>query len=516
MPVRDVSVHFPELARTAAVIDVGSNSVRLVFYRIEGRTIFPIYNEKVLAGLGQSLSLDQRLSPDGRAVALAALRRFKLLIDYKQPAETFAVATYAVRDAVDGEDFAEQVRNEIGLPLRVLTGEEEANYAAMGVLAGWPGAEGVVGDLGGSSLELVRLNDGMPHEGVSLPLGPFSLGAPGPYDPSAVRKSVYERLAPEAQRFRGRTFHAVGGAWRSLAFIHMEHFQHPLRIAHHYEMDRDAALTIGRLVAGASSKKSLEVRGVSKKRIDTLPYAAQVMLALLDQLEIERIWVSAYGVREGLLYEAMTPQLRMRDPMLEACTRFSEHTGGDIELGLALAEWLEPLREALPAVMDDREPLLWEAACRLSDIGVLTQPDRRAELTFEQVLGARIAGLSHRELAFLAVAIFARYGGMGDTQEPQVIRRFLTKEPLDRARTLGLAMRLGSDLCGRSPSLLRQVQVEVRDGALVLSGPAAIRPVLDGEQTAKRAQALADRLKLGVLITERTPGPARELQSGTR
>ncbi len=209
----------------------------------------------------------------------------------------------------------------------------------------------------------------------------------------------------------------------------------------------------------------------------------------------------------------MSPTLRMRDPLLEGCTRFSEHMGGDVELGLALGQWVEPLREALPPVMDDREPALWEAACRLADIGVITQPDRRAELTFEQVLGARIAGLSHRELAFLAVAIFARYGGMGDTQEPQVIRRFLTKEPHDRARTLGLAMRLGCDLCGRSPNLLRQTRLEIEGGALVVSGPAALGDVLNGEQTSKRAQALADRLKLGVVIRART-GDAAETQAG--
>jgi exopolyphosphatase/guanosine-5'-triphosphate,3'-diphosphate pyrophosphatase len=493
-----------------------------VFYRIEGRTIQPIYNEKVLAGLGRTMTPShRRLSPEGRREALRALRRFQVLIEARRPDQTLAVATYAVRDAEDGQEFVEEVMRETGLKLRIVTGEEEANYSAMGVLAGWPGAEGVVGDLGGSSLELVRLSGGMPHEGVSLPLGPFSLGAPGPYDAAVVRRMVHEQLAGSAERFRSRTFHAVGGAWRSLAFIHMDYVQHPLRIAHHYEIDREGALKIAQLVAGAhSSKKSLEVKGVSKKRIDTLPYAATVMMALVEQLDIERIWVSAYGLREGLLFETMPPDQRARDPLVEGCARISEHMGGDLELGSALAEWIKPLLDFLPPVMDEREPILWDAACRLADIGVLTQPDRRAELTFEQVLGARIAGLSHRELAFLAVAIFARYGGMGDTQEPQVIRRFLTKDPLERARTLGAAMRLGCDLCGRVPELLRQCRLRIEEDALVLSAVPPSPALLDGEQTIKRAQALADRLRLKVAISnaaEEAPAePRRSFQWGVR
>ncbi len=144
--------------RDAAVIDIGSNSVRLVVYRLEGRAIWTVFNEKVLAGLGRDLAKTGRLSPEGVIQTLQALKRFRAVLEAVNPAETFVVATAAAREAKDGQDFIDRVRDETGFVVRVLSGEEEAHYAAVGVLAGAPDADAVVGDLGGASLELVRLS----------------------------------------------------------------------------------------------------------------------------------------------------------------------------------------------------------------------------------------------------------------------------------------------------------------------------------------------------------------------
>ncbi|MBU1539361.1 MAG: Ppx/GppA family phosphatase, partial [Alphaproteobacteria bacterium] len=143
--------------RDVAAIDIGSNSVRLVLYRLEGRAIWTVFNEKVLAGLGRDMPVTGRLSVEGAAQAITALKRFSAVIEGVQPALAFIAATAAVREAEDGPDFCDKVAAETGLRIRVLSGEEEARYAALGVLAGIPQADGVAGDLGGSSLELVRL-----------------------------------------------------------------------------------------------------------------------------------------------------------------------------------------------------------------------------------------------------------------------------------------------------------------------------------------------------------------------
>src|SRR3954471_18255263 len=226
-------------SRQAAVIDVGSNSVRLVIYRLDGRAIWTVYNEKALAGLGRDLPATGRLSPDGVETAVVALRRFRAVLDGWGADDVTAAATAAVREAADGPSFLKRVREETGLTVRVLSGDEEARYAALGVLAGQPDAEGVVGDLGGSSLELVRLGAATaPEEGATLPLGPFALGAPRQLDTDRTRRIIESALAPHAERFASRHFHAVGGAWRNLALFHMELANYPLHVAHQYEMSR--------------------------------------------------------------------------------------------------------------------------------------------------------------------------------------------------------------------------------------------------------------------------------------
>jgi exopolyphosphatase/guanosine-5'-triphosphate,3'-diphosphate pyrophosphatase len=485
------------IPRDVAVIDVGSNSVRLVLYRLEGRAIWTVFNEKVLAGLGRGVEETGRLSAEGVEEALSALKRFGAVVDAANPAAVFTAATAAVRDATDGHEFVHRVKHETGLTLRILTGEEEARYSALGVLAGAAEADGVVGDLGGSSLELVRLRDGEVETGVSLPLGPFSLGAPQNFDAKAVRALAQERLRESGRRFATRKFYAVGGAWRSLALIHMEIANYPLKIAHHYEMTARDVVDTARFVS-KQSKGSLErIEGVSKKRVDTLPWAAMVMEALAETLGFERLWVSAYGIREGMLLESMSAETRARDPLVEGCGSLGARQGVAEGLGPALATWLTPAFTSLPPVFDgDRDPILIEAAARLADAGARLHPDHRADLAFAQVLRAPVAGQTHAERAFLAVAVHARYRGSVDTPDSGVINRLLTEERFDRARALGLAMRLGCDLSGRTASLLWQSRLQIEGDHLVLIAQPERAAILLGEQTAKRANALADELGL--------------------
>ncbi len=383
--------------RDAAVIDIGSNSVRLVVYRLEGRAIWTVFNEKVLAGLGRDLAKTGRLAPDGVIQTLQALKRFRAVLEAVNPAETFAVATAAARDAQDGPDFIARVKAETGFSVRVLTGEEEAHYAAVGVLAGAPDATGVVGDLGGASLELIRLNATGAGQGVTLPLGPFSLsspqnGAQGGFDGERVRRLARERIAAVAADFRTDTFHAVGGAWRNLALLHMRLSGYPLHVVHQYEIPAAEALEAARLVAH-QSKSSLErIEGMSKKRSETLPYAAVVLETLIEQLQLKRIEISAFGVREGLLFEAMPPRVRGLDPLIEGCTALGARQGVADDLGVALDAWITPAFRTLPPLFGERDNILVSAACRLSDVGARLHPDHRADLVFEQVLRAPIAG----------------------------------------------------------------------------------------------------------------------------
>jgi exopolyphosphatase/guanosine-5'-triphosphate,3'-diphosphate pyrophosphatase len=481
--------------RDIAVLDVGSNSVRLVLYRVEGRAIWTVFNEKVLAGLGRDLSQTGRLSPEGVTLAMAALRRFKLVLEGAAGVELFAVATAAVRDAADGPAFLKRVKAETGLKVRVLTGEEEAHYSALGVAAGQPRADGVVGDLGGSSLELVRLVKGKPGAGVTLPLGPLALGAPD-FDAHAVRKAAAARLAPLKKRFSGGCFYAVGGAWRNLAILHMRLADYPLGIVQQYEMSAREALAIARLVAVQSRHSLDRIPGMSKKRSETLPFAALVLEAVVEQLGVSRIVISAYGLREGLVFEALPRALRRRDPLVEGCAALGARQGVAEHLGPALEAWLTPLWTTLEPVFEPaRRAVLLAAACRLADMGARLHPDHRADLVFDQVLRAPVAGQTHAERAFLAVAAFARHTVQPPPQA-QALEKVLSEERMQRARALGAAMRLGCDLSGRSPPLLAKATLAVEKRALVLTAQRDHADLLLGEHTTKRLAALADALDL--------------------
>ncbi len=401
-----------------------------------------------------------------------------------------------MREAADGPAFLKRVREETGLVVRVLTGEEEARYAALGVIAGQPDAQGVVGDLGGSSLELVLLNDAGPDEGATLPLGPFALGAPRPLDLDRTRRVIEAALAPHANRFATRHFHAVGGAWRNLALFHMELADYPLHVAHQYEMSRADALSVSRLVARQSRASLERMQGLSKKRIETLPYSAVVLEELIERLGVERVTISAFGVREGLLLEAMDPQVRNRDPLIEGCEALTATRGISSELGGALEAWLTPAFEKLTPVFGGRDPVLLAAACRLADLGALLHPDHRADLAFEQVLRAPIAGMSHPERAFLASVAFARHTSAPNPPEAVAVARVIGAERRQRARALGAGVRLGCDLSGRNPRLLEASNLTLQGDRLRLTAADGWEDMLLGEQTTKRAQTLASALKL--------------------
>lgn len=489
--------------RDVAAIDIGSNSVRLVLYRLEGRAIWTVFNEKVLAGLGRDLSATGKLSVEGAAQALTALKRFAAVIDGVKPAHTFVAATAAVREAADGQAFCDTVAAETGLKIRVLSGEQEARYAALGVLAGIPDANGVVGDLGGSSLELVRLADGQVERGITLPLGPFALTDPKGFDPDRHRAAIARRLKPAAD-FSTDTLYAVGGAWRTLAQVHMDLGGYPLHIVHQYRLSASEARDTARLIA-RQSKASLEKwPGLSRKRAETLPHAALVLEGLIDRLGLKSIVLSAWGVREGLLYEALDAETAADDPLLAGSSALGARQGISPTLPAALRAWIEPIVTALPASFErKRDAVLADAACRLADLGARLHPDHRVELAFDQVLRAPVPGQTHAERAWLACAVNARYGGSAGTPEPATISRLLTEEQRQNARAVGLAIRLACDLSGRSPQLLVNARAIVKDDALMLTAADGYADVLLGEQTRRRGKALAEAMGLKLQIDGR-------------
>ena len=486
----------------AAVIDIGSNSVRLVIYRLEGRAIWTVYNEKVLAGLGREVAQTGRLAPEGVDAALNAIRRFRAVLGACRPNSVAVVATAAVREATDGPDFVDKVWRATGLKVRVLSGEEEAKFSGLGVLAGTPDAQGLAGDLGGSSLELIPLADGQPARGITLPLGPFALREGESFDLDRTRTRVRKILDKADGRFQAETLYAVGGGWRNFALLQMQIAGYPLQILHQYEMSAADALDAARLLARQSRGSLERAPGVSRRRLDAIPYAALVLEGLIERLNLRRVSISAYGVREGLLLDAMSPQVRALDPLVAGCATLGARSGAAIgdDLGATLDAWLKPLFSTLTPMFEHRDAVLTSAACHLADLGARLHPDHRDELVFEQVLRAPLSGVAHAERVFLAVTMFGRHSSSPNTPERETVARILSPERMARARALGSAMRLGCDLSGRCPELLAQSQLTVADGVIRLTANPGWADMLLGEQTAKRATTLAGQLGLGLKL----------------
>lgn len=480
----------------AAVIDVGSNSVRLVVYRIDGRAMTPVLNEKVMAGLGRDLPRTGALSRDGAEAAVRALKRFASLIEALGVRDAFPVATAAVREASDGRAFAARVEDETGLALRILDGADEARLSALGVSAGAPDAKGVVGDLGGASLELVEIGSSGPKRGETFALGPLTLAREDGFDYGRVTKQVNEQLnGARALKRRGGDFYAVGGAWRALGRIDMAFRNHPIGVLHHYEMSRGEVLKLADVVRKQSRRSLERLEEAAAKRAETLPYAAAVLERIMEIGEFERVVLSALGLREGVLVERMSPAVLATHPLIAAAEALAGRWSRQREFGVALEHWITPMFEKRePTFSASRDRVLRGAAARMADVGGPLHPDQRVEIMFDLILRAPLAAIAHDERAFLAAAIHHRYT-KAPPRHADAYLRLLNEDQQAAAAALGAALRLGADVSGRSETLLASFECAPVDGTLVLRVKKKAQH-LATETAQRRLEAVAQALGL--------------------
>jgi exopolyphosphatase/guanosine-5'-triphosphate,3'-diphosphate pyrophosphatase len=480
----------------AAVIDVGSNSVRLVVYRIDGRAMTPILNEKVMAGLGRDLTRTGSLSKEGADIALRAIKRFATLLEASEIKSVYPVATAAVREADDGRAFAARVEESTGIKLRTLSGAEEAHLSALGVFAGAPDAEGVMGDLGGASLELVEINAKGPGRGETFPLGPLTLARGEPFEYERISAFVADTLKDARMLSKsGGDFYAVGGAWRALGRIDIALANHPLGVLHHHQMSRAQVLKVADVVR-KQSKRSLEkLEEAAAKRAETLPYAAVVLERVMLAGNFDRVVLSAFGLREGVLMERMSDEALATHPLVAAAEALAGRWSRTRLFGRALERWIAPMFESqAPVFGKTRDDVMRAAAARLADVGGPLHPDQRGEIMFDLILRAPLAAISHEERAFLAAAIHHRYS-KSQPRHAAAYLRLLNEDQQKAAAALGAALRLGADLSGRSETLLASFDIAAVDGKLVLKVKKKVAHLVT-ETATRRLDAAAQALGL--------------------
>jgi exopolyphosphatase/guanosine-5'-triphosphate,3'-diphosphate pyrophosphatase len=480
-----------------AVIDVGSNSVRLVVFDGPARAPSQYFNEKVLCGLGRGLTATGRLNPDGRRRALATLCRFGALAARMGVHSLEAVATAAVREAADGPDFIAEVRRVANIGVRVASGDDEARLAAQGVLFGWPGAEGVVADMGGASMELARIGGGRVGARVTTALGPLILGDRVGASPGALRAEADRWLLPARTELAGPVpeLYLVGGSWRALGRIHMARAGYPLAVLHEYRLGPELLRAEAQWMARQTPETLDATADLSSTRAESLPLAAAVLDRLIAIFEPASVALSGYGLREGLLWEHLSEPTRRLDPLIVACRSHERRSARFPGFGAELFAWLRPLLDGFGA-----EALrLAGAACLLHDVNWRIHPDYRPDMGFETMTRASMAGIDHAGRVFIGLSLYHRYKSGRRGLPKTATLDLLDPAGQQRAEILGHAMRLGAMLSGSTPGGLDGAPVRIANGAVVLRIGRDMRSLL-GEVPERRLDALGRVMRRPVHI----------------
>lgn len=481
-------------ARPVAVLDIGSNSVRLVVYERHARALTVLYNEKSSSTLGRGVAASGRLAEASMAKALKAIQRFALVCKLTEAGEVHVIATSAVREAENGPDFVKAVEAIIPSQVRVLSGPEEAHYAALGVVAGMPEFEGVVGDLGGGSLELAVVTDHRDISGETHALGVIRLQDDTDLNCDKAADIVKERLGQSdiLQQEGFETFCAIGGTWRALAKLHHTRRKYPLHMIQDYEAPASDIIALcEEIVAAVKGKKSVAgMDAVSGSRRDLLPFGAAVMAEVLRQGKFQRVVFSALGVREGYLYDLLSETDRNIDPLLQATEEMSLLRSRAPEFATDLIRGSTQLFAAIGIEETAEEERLRKAACYISDIGWRAHPDYRGEQSVDMIAFSGFVGVGHPGRAFLAQTLAFRYMGLKQKSASSKLLDLAGPALTRRARLIGAYFRVAYPMAASMPGIVPRTQFSVQGKTLVLHLPADLA-FLDGERLGGRHSQLA-------------------------
>lgn len=472
------------------VIDIGSNSVRLVIYDAIKRTPLPIFNEKILCGLGKGLASTGRLNPDGVKLAEESLKRFLALVRIMDVVELQILATAAVRDAVDGTEFVETLERKYGVSITVISGIKEARLAAAGVFSSIYRPEGLAGDLGGGSIELISLERGSIAGQATMPIGPLRLLDASGGDTGIMRGLIRDAVSAESWLDRAHPphFYAIGGSFRAIAHIYMKIEKYPLDIVHHYTIKNAPMRKLLKEIVSLPPQEVAELPGAPSKRAEALIPAALVLEHILDLTHPVDVIFSASGIREGFLYEKLSPSIRAEDPLIASCADLASQNGRVAGYARELFTWMAPLFEK----ESDADKRLRFAACILSEIGWRIHPDYRAEWVFFRALQSTLTGLSHPERVTLALALYHRhqYKRKHDWDVLELAR----ERDLAWARVVGTAASLAYHVSGGMSGNLDNVTLRLGKHELeVAFAPDAQDLMTDAVR--KRVEGLGDTFK---------------------
>jgi len=461
-------------AKNIAIIDIGSNAVRLVIYNGLSAAPIKIHTDRVICNLGIDLATTGLLNKTSCLKAIKTIGRFSQLLKLMKIKNIKAVATAAIRDAKNSKEFIKNIKKDFGLKIEIIDGDEEARLSAIGVIANGLGSNGIIGDYGGGSLELIFVKNGNLKHKVSLPLGSHRLLT------QKTREERIEIIDKALEKidllkdYMGQDITALGGSWRAMAKVHMYVVDYPLKVLDHYKVSGAQAAEFANLIATQSKKDIEKTVGMPKKRVKEISVAALVLSRLFKIIEPKNLLFSATGLREALVFEQLSFEEKQEDSLISGCKIFAlKHSRNEGLDGFKeLINWLKPLFEN----KGEEIQRLIKASCFLTDISLFEHEDYQAEHAFNRILLMPFYNLSHEGRAFLALSQYVRYKGylrrseraLYLTEATRAAHLILDKDTIDRAIILGLAQYMGYSLTGGALSLLKDSKLELDTKHLTL------------------------------------------------
>lgn len=490
------------MGQPVGVIDIGSNSVRLVVYDALTRAPTPIFNEKAMCGLGRNVAITGKLPEDGVEQALSAMRRFRALADLMGVTRLYTVATAAARNASNGPAFIAEAEAILRARIELISGEREATLAALGVVSGLHNPDGIVADLGGGSLEIIDVKGSRIANGVSLPLGGLALRDVSGRSIKKAAKIVSQALksVPGLKSGAGRDIYAIGGTWRAIGRLHMRHTGYPLNVLHDYAVPAREMVDFCRMVLRVDPETLTAIASVAADRRPLLAYGALVLEQLVKESRAARVVISASGVREGLLLSLLPPEEMTRDPLLLVAGELNQLRSRSPQYTLELATWTDALFQSTELDRDEDDKRLRHAASLLSDISWRAHPDYRGEQSLNIIAHAVLPSVDHIGRVFLALSVYYRHVGPFSGESAPRIRELLPGRMIERARILGAAMRVAYLASAAMPGVLPRMALRIVDRKLHLIMPQALSE-LSNDRLLNRLKQLARLLGCDAAIT---------------
>jgi len=422
--------------------------------------------------LGSHIATTGRLDDEAVERALAALRRFKVLSHQAGADDIYILATAAAREAENGPAFIEEAQNILENQVHVLSGAEEARYAALGIVCGFEKPIGISADMGGGSVEFIAIDEKPKGTGITLPLGGLRLREVSGGSVKEARNIVRKAIAGNTmlKQAKGGVFYAVGGTWRAIGRMHQARYNYPLSIMHNYELDNEAARKICRRLLQPDADRARGMKAVSSNRRDLIPFGAALLYEIIKVMEPEKIVISGLGVREGYLYSLLPPKVQKADPLITAAEE-----------------------------MAVQEARYRKASCLLADVTWRSHPDYRGGQALNLLSNANYVGVDHPGRAYIALASYYRHEGLisDDTKLP--LREIATDRINFRARLTGALFRVAFLMSAAMPGVLSKIKFEKSSSG---HGWALIVPEelanFEGERLNRRIAALETVLQAPV------------------